>query len=351
MARMRRRTSPAPALDRLLTESNDDGADSVDDLNDDDSAPELGDAAELDDPRFQGCRWNVYRVLEGARGFGAFVTRLTGPLDLQKLKELLGGGAYKIVGTLNRRRFVHDVTIDGPALSLPNLGAPMSSPAMGVPVPDSMALLLEEIRALRAVVAQQPAVDPMRIFLAALETARTLVPQQQGPQVQLVEPLLSMYERGYKQAQREDSGEGQGLGTLLREISPIVQTLVEKISPAPAAVRTTVANRPATSPMPIDPHAANNRVIMLAEMLARAVRRRQPVDELCDVAESTLSDVELASLVNATPDQLLASIPAAVRVQYDVLEDPIQPDTLAYVRAFLEELRRPPDDVSTGPQA
>jgi hypothetical protein len=313
--------------------------------NGDERAEALGDALDFDDPRYSGARWTLYRLDDdgnpppGTR-VGSFLRKLTGPLDLEKIQEQFGGGCYRVIATLpDRTRDWYVFRIDGPPrVQTPPPAAPAA--AVGDPLVLRLLARLDELE--RRTATPAPTVDPLDAMAKMFAVFRSMMPEHSSASVGLVDPLLGMFERGYKLGERSEGG--QSIADTLKEIAPTVIGLLQAkpaAAPPPARPKQSgaevIPNAPAKpAPAAVAP-AVNSDALVLASVLSKAIISNQDPADLCVLAEQVLSPEDQDGLDVATPQDVLNSIGVGVVALYPVLE---KPEAIAYLQRFLDEWKR-----------
>jgi hypothetical protein len=321
----------------------------------------LGDAVDFDDPRFANAKWKIYRLNDdgtvppGAPGVGVFLRSWVGPLDMDKVRDAIGGGCFRLVGTMpDRSRPSYIVAIEGPRIVPPAAVTTPASPAPGSS--SEVAELRAEIRQLASSLAQPRQTDPLELFRTSLEYARSLLPPPPPPAgAELMQGMFTMFDRGYRLGRDGGADEDRSsspIAELAREVLPLVTALsnASRNAPAPAPALSTgtpgeLAARaqaqtpalPASRPTTSD----ERRVDMLTEILAKAIARNQDVHELVEVVDGILTDEESANLAHATPEVLLLRIGEPRRALYPSLSNE---RAVPYLTRFLEQFRAEDDD-------
>lgn len=348
----------------------------LEDLND----SLLGDAATLGDSRITGFEWQVWRMPEtGALvpanvkpGDGTYCCALAGPLNLERVRSLLGGGVYRIIGRGRdaegrARRVVHTFQIAGKPLTPPSPESLRprddmngSAPPAAVPSSDpAVRELADQVRNLTALVMAQRAAgaDP---FDRALEQVTKLAAlfgglnRPQNPDA-IFGSMLGVFEKGIELGTKRDASEGSEWIEAAKAIGPqlldTIKTVAAASRPAPpprartasGATVVTDPNVPAVPApeaaviTPADPIAV--RMGILVETLARAITRGTHPLDLATTTENMLSDTELATLKLATSDTLLEQL-APHTSRFEIFAAPHARD---YLAQFLEILRMSPE--------
>jgi hypothetical protein len=354
--------------------------------NDDDV---IGDVAELDDPTYADAKWNVYRLNDDGQAppgsrVGAFVCRLVGPIELDKLRERVGGGVFRLIGSLpSRGRVWTVVTIDGPRrIEPPIAAAPNTNPYLpptqpmppaygyppnGWPV-DPMQAMREELRELRRDVAAKSTVaaDPIAMLGAVIQLVKDNAPAAPpAPTEAVIGPILSMLDKGIRlgRGERGEGGGGNGeLGAIVRESLPVIlqslgQLLRPNAPPAPpvqhgervrressSAEVIEPTTKPRATPAADDPAHMARRLDEIARLLAEAIDAGTPADTLIDLAEEKLTGEELDQLSQpgATAGHVLEALTPARVSQYPafgIVDSDQRSAALAYIGSFLQALR------------
>jgi hypothetical protein len=298
----------------------------------------LGDAAVLGDPAIQGLTWRVWKLSNagetlqlGHRGQGIYWCSMTGPLDLEYLRAVLGGGTFRFVGrgetpTGERVAETHVQTFVGPnkqpppPVPQPNMAA--AEPASNGHGDPSLAAVVAELRELRKELQHppQPPVDPFAMVERIAALMSTLRPEAGAPQSaeKILEFGLGMMERGMKIGEQREPGEETMLETITK-LAPLAKDVLQVLKPAPRPVTfarpvapgTTSPGSPApaSTPGPSEPEVTQvnpHRVAALVDTVARAIERGTPPPQMAYTAEDMLDDNELQWLHQQDGDGLTA---------------------------------------------
>lgn len=328
----------------------------------------LGDGADLEALELTDATWSIYALMDDGTAppgpkTGTFVRKYSGPLDLERLQQLVGGGCYRLVAKLPDRTrkwlvvrlagqptWIHAAQAAGmiPGQSTA-LGAGAAATGLAGELAAVRAMLEDTRRMLEQARAAPPTtpVDPMQLFTHALTFARQLIPPAQPQSIETVQAMLGMFERGVKTGERSEGG--FDMGAVVRELAP---TIIAAFKPAPAAPPTIVLENPAPPAVPapavagvVDIASAraviDRRIEMLADVLARGATIGTPPGELVDALVTIIPEQSLDELAAATPELLMLRIGPATLSLYPILE---RPEGIDYVNAFLAELRRTDDE-------
>jgi hypothetical protein len=329
----------------------------------------LGDAAVLGDPELKGLVWSVFKLRDansnvalGENGLGIYWCRLHGPLDLEYLRGLLGGGSFRFVGRGENAdgekvREAHVATLVGPSKMPPppqptanEVTQQSSVNGVGDPV---LATLIAELRDLKREVtaARQPqTLDPFAMLERITAVMRNLngggsSPQGEMQAEKIVEFGMGMLERGVKLGESKEGGE-ESLSDTVVKLGPVIRDVLQTFRPvrgartvsgaAPQASAATPAVLPSGLPQPTEQEPSVNptRIANLVDSLARAAQRHTPAAQLAYSAEDMLNDAELTWLHQQTADNLIGLLVQHFP-HYPVFNSESGKN---YVRAFLTAL-------------
>lgn len=345
-----------------------------------DSEPDrYGDLGTLESLDRDDVTWYVYRLAPDGRalptgvrqGDGLYVLKFTGTFSLDRLREELGGGFYRVIGKsadsgefVVRARFGIDAPLRS-ALFAP-AGVATTTPVVS-PASEELQRVLRELAELRLQVSAQPRepkptpINELLQGLVTLDQLRGAPSAASGPAIGIpvadaARQISDAFNAGREVGRTESTPEDRnGWPAVVREVVPeVLNTLrgfrpVRTLAVGGAARATAPASAPAAAPeaeVVVSPVSGN---AVLLELLARAVANGSEPEDLADLAETVLSDRELEQLRSAPDDGVLAlvasdggSYPVLVsRRSDDRLE--VRPEVQIYVRSFLSALRRPPE--------
>lgn len=306
------------------------------------------DALQLEAPEFQTARWTVYRlnadgtIPEGSR-VGRYCGKFEGPLDLEKVRERWGGGVFRMIASMpDRRRKWLQIEIEGaPVVEAVAQPAPVVPDVAESKLEGELRALREEIATLKQTAAAPPPPDPMQMFATAIQLVRETTPQ---PTTQ----LFDVFEKGLKIG-RDSTGDGDSWLSAVREVvPPILETLNKPRPPAPpstapsaAATRAAAASGAGKPAPPSAEDRERTRKQLVTTMLADALERNLPIEELAEQADIVLEEGEMMAIRVASADQLLQAIGPELLQQYPSLRTE---HARQYLDALIRELNREPDD-------
>lgn len=327
------RTTRPPRSAAMIEDPTNETIERESDTTDTDALGDIAALGELD----SGMTWYLYRQpTDGtpSGAWGRYLTRGNGPFDLEAIRRLFGGGRFRVM-VRRGKEFVQGLTFEVE-------GAPImpQQPAAAPSTPDPPAGVLEAIRAmgdrldrLQQHVERAPATRETDPFELALRLAERMRPQGETAGF---ETLSRVFQQGIELGLRSEGGDSWA--SVAREIGPKLLELGERFLGAARPGGTGTIVPAGSTPAPAAPGAAPRGAPDLVLMLVRALRKGADSAELADVAETLLSDVELAQLRSAPPDQLTVFLR-----QFAGTFPELGAENLGeFVAAFVEALRNPP---------
>ncbi len=314
------------------------GSDVVDAPDEDrPQAAALGDL-ELLEQLGDGVTFYLYRIgLDGhkvARGFEnvpAFTMKFTGRFDLDEVAKQVGGGSFEVIartGTsiVAKRR----ISIEGTPRQV-RYEPPAPAPPPPAPAPSAdlsrleqqLADLRTELRGLRAPAATPSLEELLRI------TERLQRPSAPAPSLEGMISIVEMIDRQAERMAERTGSERNPLAAVLKDAVPEVLRLLGARAggaPVPAA-----AGSAQPSPAAAEPN-------VLVAMLARAIAYGRDPESVADATEEILSDVEVAQLRGADPEQVIAHLHSVASAHPEILSE----SGIAWVRSWHAALRTPP---------
>lgn len=318
---------------------------------------DLGDIESLDDDKFQDVTWYVYRLRDGQdprkdlSGNGSFVAKIHGALDLERLRDAIGGGRFRLFGRGSRGSNVGPirrvVEIEGPVKTYGARRTPKQDDAKRPAVAnrrryedddedredredERFAFLAEQVRLLAEKLekAQAPAPPPpfgVSQIAELVSLARTLAPPPP------TEPVIAALTKGIEIG-RETAGEGEsdGLAGMVKSFAPALLALVNRVPPTPApATATRMPRQPAPATVPAsdtsgeqkarpdasssdseavvleEPTAHPDGIVMLAQIIGHGMTKGTPPENVADAIVDLTDDDQLQQLVALGPAALL----------------------------------------------
>lgn len=291
----------------------------------------FGDADTLTDDRIVGFTWQIWRLPpagtplpQGVKpGQGEFMCKVAGPLDLERIRSLVGGGVYRVIGSGRdadgmAKRFVQTFQIAGTPKSPP---APESlTPTTGVVTPNaaapasSLEAKLDRLIELQLAGARAPQGDPMDRAIDLVVKLSAITNRGGGQQSEAVlAGMIGMLQKGIELGTVREPSEGSEWVEALKAVAPTLNdTLKAVFAPRPVVARPAPRPpRPAEATV-VDPAAAGApavddnalRMGMIVDTLARAMARGRDPEDLAASLEDLLTDDEMGLLRMSTVDYL-----------------------------------------------
>jgi hypothetical protein len=321
-----------------------------------DDAPEesddaLGDILALSDTGlYADVTWYLYRiprlgqagVTKPARTGGPkYCARFTGALDIEHVRETVGGGLYRIAGTRRGQMFFNRrFEIDGPEKVIDQ--APTAPSAPSEPSGEISALRLE-IQALTKALGQRtetvssPSVGSGMSLIEILELVKHLTPPQRNGDAAMVETMLKMVEKGISLGEAREPGKENGWATAIQSLGPLLERIVtarQQPRRGPAAPGPARPVASAVSPAATQSRAEvvdeNPRMTAVIDALANGIENEIPPADLAITAATILRPLELTMLRSAGVDGILAEL--------EILKDRYPVFGGLAVRPYLEAL-------------
>jgi len=330
---------------------------------------DLGDLESLDGAAFDNLTWYVYRLDDGdGEAGGGYIAKIVGRLDLDRLREQVGGGRFRLFGKFpsaeHRAPIRRVVTIVGPRLTFDDdASAPASTPPRlfrpAAPRDDEMQQLRADLDELRSLVREIPTQlralsgnvpsPEMRTIADVLGMVKEIMPQPPDPAAQ-VAGIMQVWERGVDAGRRAENG-GGGFAELARELAPLVGAFLQRATtPTPAPEKTGAMTAAPAAPIVVAPPARSpangvapdrtpaQRVNDISAALALAIQNGASGADLADLAEQLCTPDELDGIRAVSGAQLLELIPPGTRAMYPALQ---RGDVAEIFEAMIRELRTP----------
>lgn len=324
-----------------------------------DASDELGDILALSDESYREATWYVYRRRDhGAAPRGrsvtnapVYVAKLVGPLEIEEVRNLVGGGMFKICGYRKRNgrnvKFIErNVEIEGPRKvwdDVPVRPAPnpnATATAAATPgVPRELVEILSRIEQRLANTQQTPAVNGFSVK-DMLELLRQLQPAPALPaDVTMMKEMVGMA-KDFMQLGAERQPDGEGWVSVVDKLTPLAERLLSNVR------RPTVPMPPPPAPQP--QHGASSaqvenvspRMTAVVESLARAIDEGLDPSDFAGTVETILNDDECASLKLATAEHVIGEL-RTLSSRFPIFNTE---QAATYVGELLEHLKNPPDD-------
>lgn len=344
-------------------------------------SPDLGDLESLDGDEYADVTWYVYRLKDGQEGtsLGRYVAKIAGPLDLDALRAIVGGGRFRLFGRGPRGSALsavrRTIEIEGPPRTPP---MPVDSDPTPTPAPASstdrqLAELAEQVKILTQKLASTPATPttPPATGLGLsnigelVQLVRTLAPPPP------TEPVIAALTKGIEIG-RESSGDGDGdgLAGMVKAFAPaLVQLLKVASTPAPAPAPPPGPAR-VGSQMPVqtvqDPRTTQNTppalagpvdgsgeivsdpgqdtttdmsgFVMLSQIITRGMKRSTPPESVADALVDLMDEDQLNTLTTVGASGLIQVARSnGLDKQVPDLNDPGLPAYLELVLKSIED--------------
>jgi hypothetical protein len=355
---------PPPAI--FDPENNGHGGE-VDDETD--LEDEFGELTALTDESYREAQWIVWRRRppgsSAPRGQVAatYLAKFIGPLDLEAIREKVGGGSFRICGYLKGRKFVErPVDFEGPLKVYPNEPQPVSAPVVQSPAgADQLAAVLtrvmDRLEHVERIVTHPPAPPAAPMTMAdVIAAAKMLRPEPAAaPAEAAIGNMVQLLQQGIELGAQREPREGTDWAAIIEKALPLLEkTVTAALSrrPGQPVRRATPAATPpasgshaevvATEPAAPTPEGESPRMTVVIEALARAIAAMGTETEIdpagfAETVETVLEPAEAAMLRLGTVDQLMAEL-EAVADRFPVFR---APQARVFVDAVLKELREP----------
>jgi len=332
----------------------------IEDLVEDD--PDYGDLLALSDAEYSDATWYVWRQqIPGdpmpRRPYGnapTYLAMLTGPLNLEAIRQQVGGGFFRVQGWRKKHCFKRfTINFEGPrkefavdAVRDPLVTSSVTSPGD----PSVQAAILRQLDSIErrlnertaAVTPAAPAKDPVELAIMLAKVIRSGEGVQGSPDKVVVDAMLGMLKEGISLGQGREPDQaprGTDWAAVIEKAMPLVDRVVTAMSARAMQMRYERARSAEvvdeTQSQPLD--AAGIRMTAVIDALARAVADEIPPEDFADSMIHMLEPQELAMLKITTADQAMADLAGVIK-RYPILSTPLARE---YIAQVLAELNRP----------
>lgn len=360
-------------------------------------APELnmyrdsGDLLALSNPDFQDWSWMIYRlrsseemIRERTKVQRIVITKLVGPLDINELQRVAGGGVFEIRGFRGGRQAI---TIRQELAGPIRTYAPAPSPAVGSAAPGSsenggasssaserrilrmlreqnanMAALISELRRSPAPTpasATAPVTSITEIFELADRLHQRTNPSPEG---NVLGEVVGAFKQGFQlRTEIEGGPEKSTTEVMLEKGLPMIERLLGNFltsrapaprRPAPPASSASVVEHasatppapPASAPPPSPPTPGDDgahRWATAVESLARAIEDEDDPRDFSITLSAILRANELALIQGAPPAIVTAQLRQRAGGEFPVL---LEDRTEAFIAQVVHALNHPDED-------
>lgn len=337
-------------------------------------ADDLGDLFALSDESYRDVVWYVWRrriageVVDRRSNPNApiYVAKVVGPIDLDDLAKLIGGGSFRLCGFRAGRKIIErPIEVDGPKKSHAIDLAAGPAPAAATPPADVAQVVAAAVeRVLERIEQRMSANTPPNnnggmTFKDAIEMAKLMRGEPQGsPDAALVQSYVGILKEGIALGTQRENPTGTDWGAVVEKSLPLLEKMIGGIlTRRPVPVRRAAPPAPGQRPPshaevvqdqpqpPADESVGESvRMSAVVDSLARAVEAMGTENEIepADFAvtvETILDPGELSMLRLTTTDGLMAEL-ARVSERFPSL---VTPQARVFVDAVLTALRTPPD--------
>jgi hypothetical protein len=345
----------------------------VPDDNEDEDDFDVGDLIALTDQQFADVVWYIWRqmmpgeVPPPGRKFHprapTYVGLVRGSLDLEAIKEQVGGGTFRVRGLRGKRtvknfclnidappkRFAVDGVLSAPAFT----AQPAVMSAAAAPVNREVLELLQKVAAQLEKLSAPPAGLGLADLLTIVKVLPSLAPQQSlGGDV--LKEAMGLFREGLSVGRTVEGGEGADKWALaIEKLAPLAERVIVGMAARRGAARGATAP-PASSPAgaPVEARAevveplseSTLRMGAVIDALARTIAANGDPAMFADYLEVQLPPLELAPLraEGVTAERVIADLEANGAItKYPILHSA---SAHAFIDAVLVQLRTEPDD-------